>query len=205
MKKLLIITLLAWMLLPAWALAGTEVLDPDGLVRIEADWDSFGCDNQDIWPCIADDVDANQVLMFDNNTVGAVVLLSVGNPSTTDSTIDSVNVMLRVQVSAITTTKPALVDSVAGQTAGLRASASITLSANDVWEEHIISYALNPDGNSWSWTDLANYYVGVEADLMGNNRTSQCTKIEVTIYYTYAAAGGGVDTRRRRNLAGGNQ
>ena len=186
MRYFWILAILALLTPAVWG-AGTEVLDPDGLVLIEADWDTLNCNNQDVWPCLADDTDPTQLLMSDNNTIGVNVIFTFDNSATVDSTIDSVVVMLRVLVSH-TNCRPAIIDSVGGQATAMRQATEFTLSATETWEEHTVKYTVNPDGDPYTWTDIDNYIVGIDNYAMQNNGTEQITKLEMTVHYSFAGA-----------------
>jgi len=187
MKNLLIILLL----LPAWAWAGTEVIDPDSDVRMETGWTASGCASGQ-WECLSDDNNPDQIYILTATDQGNIWLGGLASPVTADSTIDSVGITLRLQVQNLAL-RASAVDSIAGQTADYRVGTAIGLSATGAWEDSETVYTLTPDGNAYTWTDISNYFVGVEYTTAASNNLLQCTEIWITVYYSYAEApsGGG--------------
>jgi hypothetical protein len=178
MNKLILI----FFLLTSIALAGTEILDPDGDIRMESDWVSVGCSGVE-YNCMSDDVDANQVYIYDNNTVGAEHWYTFGDPTTsTDSIPDSLGFVLRSKSSHVNCS-PAIVDSISGY--DNRTSSNITLIGDDgAWEQDTVWYSTSPAGGEWTWTQINGLCAGVQAATMQNNRYLYTTELWVIVAFS---------------------
>jgi len=175
-----ILTILV-ILFPVLAFAGTEVLDPDGDIRIETDWVSTPTLTQ-ANVVTSDDDDASYMEMYDNNNVGNDFLMTFEGSAVTDSTIDSVNIVWRWQASNTGNTW-AVIDSISDQTAGLRQSSTIVAASARTLYQDSISYSSPPDGGSYSWSDISDMNIGVTNVAMSNNKYEQIYELWAVVYY----------------------
>ena len=177
MRKLILI-----LLFPVLAYgAGSETIDPDGNIRIGTDWAISGECTQE-WDCVSDNSDADYVQHYDNNNITDMLFRCAGMTER-DSTIDSVNYICRWQTGNVGNTWQ-LTDSISGQTAGLRNSATISSGTTGSWLQDTVKYTLTPDGNAYTASDIDELAIGFYLVAKANNKYIMCNELWTEVWYS---------------------